>query len=141
MELSLELREGYFERLSDLDIPVFDSMAPELDFKGNAVEPPYILLSTQTSSERRTKGCKLYDATLLVDIVTRHLDQPQRKDSELIAAEVEALINPTELPVLEIDNYQILTTDRRSDTDLTMKSTPYYVTRKLMRYEHLIKKL
>jgi hypothetical protein len=137
MELSLALRIGYFAALTGniIGVPIFDSMAPE------EAEPPYIILSTQTNTQRLTKSCKLYDASLLVDIVTRNITPGGRKESEEIGAVVEELINPDSRTDINIQDYQIVDTWRGEDTDLVSKSGQFYVYRKLMRYNHSINKL
>lgn len=141
MELSLAIRTGYFGVLSgnvlhnNSPVPVYDVFAlPE----GNTY--PYILISSQTSEQRNLKSSKMYNATVLIDIVTGSTDLMGRAQGEAIAEQVENLINPDDNSDIVIQGYKIGNTWRESDTDLGSKNGSYYIYRKLMRYRHLISK-
>ena len=140
MELSLSLRTAYFQLLSGSvlhngsPVPVYDAFVPDSSY-------PYIILSSQTSVQRDNKTAKIFNATLLVDIVTGSMDMIGRAQSEQIAEQVDNIINPDSNEDITITGYQIGNTTRGSDTDLTNKNDQYYIYRKLMRYEHLINKL
>lgn len=71
MEISKAIRTGYFSVLDgnithngDV-VPVYDAFAVPED-----VTYPYILLSTQNNIQRIIKRCKVYDSSILIDIVT-----------------------------------------------------------------------
>lgn len=144
MELSKALRTGYYTRLNGAvmnginPVPVYDAYAIPAN-----VSYPYILLSSQTSSQLGAKGCKIYEASLLIDIVTGSPYVSGRDQAETIANQIELLVNPDNNENLNIEGngYEILTTYRRSDSDQTAKNGTYYIYRKLMRYEHKISKL
>ena len=135
MSLSKAIRTAYDSALSgNLSLngqvlPVFDAMAlPE-------VQPPYVILSSQTAVQRPVKGCKIYRATMLIDIVTKSMN---RSDAETVESQIEPLIETQELTV---NGYQLADTNRGSDTDLVSKAETGYITRKLIRYEHNLTKL
>lgn len=139
MELSLAVRVGYFEALDGvISVPVFDAFAlPE------NTTYPYVLLSSQTSVQRNVDICKVYDATVLVDIVTGSQDPIGRAQAETIAGEVEAIINPDDADDIniEINGYRIANTNREQDFDTSARNGIFYIYRKLLRYRHLIHKL
>lgn len=141
MELSSALRKGYYTTLNGnvtykgSPVKVYDTFALPED-----AGYPYILLSSQTSAQRLVKGCKVYDATILIDIVTGSLTPSGRFSAENIAEQVENLVNTTRIDITA-DGYSIGHTTRESDSDVGSKNDQYYIFRKLMRYKHLIDKL
>jgi hypothetical protein len=141
MELSTALRTGYFSALNGNvtyngnPVKVYDTFALPED-----AGYPYILLSSQTSQQRGIKTSKVYDATILIDIVTGE-DRPiGRMPAEQIAEQVENIINTTNIDITA-NGYAIGSTNRESDTDLGNKNDMYYIFRKLMSYRHIINKL
>ena len=139
MFLDSAIRKGFFSALSGITlnsavVPVYDTFAlPE--GQGH----PYILLSTQTSSERLVKECRMYDATILVDIVTGSLNPIGRFQSEVIAEQVDNRVNDD--INIDVDGWQLAQTNRESVTDMGDKDEQYYIFRKLMRYSFKINKL
>jgi|SRR5690554_2717405 len=144
MEVSLALRRAYFKKLNGnitLDgdtIPVFDAYALPED-----VTYPYMLLSSQVNVQRGVKcNTKMYNSTILVDIVTGDIDPIGREQSEVIANKIETLVYPdndTDLDLTD-DGWEIGHTQREQDFDSSQRSDVYYIFRKLIRYEHLISK-
>lgn len=144
MELSKALRVGYFNALdgnvtfNSNVVPVFDAFAiPE------GVSYPYILLSSQTSTQGNLKRCKRYNASILIDIVTGSSDPIGRSDAEDIAEQIEDIINPDSFEDLNINinGYDIGNTSRAGDNDLSDKNGIYYIFRKLITYDHIITKI
>lgn len=144
MELSKAIRTGYFNSLdgnvtfNSNVVPVFDAFAiPE------GVSYPYILLSSQTSTQGNLKRCKRYNASILIDIVTGSSDPIGRSDAEDIAEQIEDIINPDSFEDLNINvnGYDIGNTSRAGDNDLSDKNGIYYIFRKLITYDHIITKI
>ena len=140
MELSKALRTAYYQLLSGNvsingnPVPVYDAFAPVTDY-------PYIILSSQTSTEEEQKTGKGHDATILIDIVTGSMDMIGRAQSEDIAEQVENIINPDSMQDINVQGYQVVSTIRESDGDLFNKNDSIYIYRKLMRYRHELSKL
>jgi hypothetical protein len=136
MELSLAIRTGYFSALDGNitydgnPVKVYDTFALPED-----AGYPYILLSSQTSQEQ---ACQIYNATILIDIVTGDTRLIGRKPAEEIAAQIESLVQNINITA---NGWAIGDTKRESDTDLGNKNEQYYIFRKLMTYRHLINKL
>lgn len=144
MTLSKALRTGYFAKLDGNvmnginPVPVYDLFAlPEI------TDYPYILLSSQTSSQIGAKSSKSYNATILIDIVTGDNQPIGREQSETIADQIEMLVNPDDRTDVDItaNGYEIGDTWREGDGDMKNKNNEYYIVRKLMTYRHIITKL
>lgn len=144
MEISKAIRTAYFQALNgnitynSNDVPIYDVYAiPE------GVTYPYILLSSQTSSQISVKRCKRYNTTLLVDIVTGNQQPIGRGQSEDIAEQVENIVTPGTFVELDLSTYgyQLLNTELESNTDLSSKNDTYYIFRKLLRFNSLTVKL
>lgn len=139
MELSLAIRKGLFSALSGIiSAPVFDAYAlPE------NTPYPYVLLSSQTSVQRLVDTCRVYDATVLIDIVTGSADPIGRAQSEMIASEIEAIVNPdNNIDIYtEANGYRISYTNREQDFDSSARNGGFYIFRKLLRYRFLVQKL
>jgi len=143
MDLALALRTGYFTALNGniaintVDVPIYDAYAIPED-----ITYPYILLSSQTESQRIVKNSKIFNVTLLVDIVTGNINPFGRKQSEQIAEQIEDIINPDSFTDINIsaNGYTIGNTIRESSYDTTDKNQNYYIYRKLIRYNHIISK-
>jgi hypothetical protein len=143
MDLSLALRTGYFTALNGnvsvnaVNLPIYDAYAiPE------GVTYPYVLLSSQTESQRIVKNSKIFNVTLLIDIVTGNINPFGRKQSEQIAEQIENIINSDSFTDIDIsaNGYTIGNTIRESSYDTTDKNNNYYIYRKLIRYNHIISK-
>lgn len=141
MELSKAIRTAYYTALNGNvthngnEVPLFDAYAiPE------GISYPYILLSSQTSSQLRIKRCKRYNASILIDIVTGSTDPIGRSDAEDIAEQIDNIVSPDTFKDLDLStyDYQICDTYRDNDTDLSGKNNIYYIFRKLLTYNHLV---
>jgi len=143
MELSLALRKGYYNALNgnvkynDRFVPIYDAYAIPED-----IEYPYILLSSQTEAQRIIKKCKIFNVTLLVDVVTGNINPIGREQSEIINEKIDNIINPDTFTDLDLSTYgyTIGNTYRGSSFDITDKNKNIYVFRKLTRYNHIISK-
>ena len=144
MELSKAVRSAYYTALDgqitfDSNVvPVFDAYAVPDD-----VKYPYILLSSQTSTQLTIKRCKRYNASILIDIVTGSTDLIGREYTEDIAEQIDSIINPDTFEDIDLSEYgyQLGNTTRDGDNDLTDKNGLYYIYRKLLTYNFLIIKI
>lgn len=135
MHISTAIRQGYYQKLKDLDIPVYASYAPP---EGGSA---YIILSTQTASERENKACKSWLCSIVVDIVTTSIVPTGLGLAESYAEQVEELIHQyaNSNPILP-SGYEIGNTNKESDTDIVTRNEANYVYRKILKYNHLISK-
>lgn len=144
MNVSTAIRIGYSGALNGnvtangTAVPVYDAYSiPE------GVEYPYIIISSQTEVERRVKWCRMYEATVLIDIVTGSLGISGRRQSEDIAAQIEPILNPVTGPLIDItaNGYKIGDTERIFSENLEDRNDVYYIYRKLLRYRLLVEKI
>lgn len=139
MELSKAVRTGYYQALSGvISAPVYDAFAvPE--------QPryPYVLISSQTSSQRTIKRCKVWDVQITIDVVTGSTDQIGMAQAEDISEEVENIVNPDTFEDIDITalGYRIGDTRRSGDGQLTNRNDLYYVYRKIITYTHIVSKV
>lgn len=138
MELSKAIRIGYIQALSGISVPVYDGFALPED-----VDPPYVLVSAQTSVQRNVKRCKNYDAQIVLDVVTRSIDPIGFTDSEDIAEEIENIVIPDTFEDIniELNGFEILDTHRLNDNHISERNAQFYLYRKIITYNHIISKL
>lgn len=139
MELNKAIRTGYFTALSGvISVPVYDAFAvPE------QANYPYVLVSSQTNMQRIVKRNKVYDATVVIDIVTGSQNPKGKAESENIAEEIENIITPDTYIDLNIEanGYKIGDTIKINDNYLMQKNDVHYVVRKIITFKHIISKL
>lgn len=139
MEISEAIRTGYFDNLLGVvSAPGFDAFAlPE------GTSYPYWLVSSQTEVQREVTDGKVYDTTVLIDIVTGSMDPIGRDQAEGIADEIEAIINPDSADDIDISmyGYSIGDTNREQGFDSFARNGSFYIFRKLIRYRHIIHKI
>lgn len=139
MELSKAVRTGYYTALSGvISAPVFDAFALP-----NNIDYPYVLISSQTSVQRSIKRCKVYDLSIVIDIVTGSPNVIGMSQAEDIAEEIENIINPDTFEDIDIraNGYKIGDTRRIADNQITTKNEVNYIFRKLITYSHIIHKI
>lgn len=138
MELSLAIRIGYVSALSGISAPVFDAFAlPE------NTPYPYVLISSQTEVQREVTDGKVYDATVQIDVVTGSQEPIGREDAEIIAAEIEDLINPDYAIDIDISayGYDIGDTNRELGFSQSDRNGIFYINRKIIIYRHICHKI
>ena len=139
MELNKAIRTGYFTALNGvINAPVYDAFAvPE------QANYPYVLISSQTNTQRIVKRNKVYDATVIIDIVTGSQNPKGKSESENIAEEIENIITPDTYIDLNIEanGYKIGDTIKINDNYLMQKNDVHYVVRKIITFKHIISKL
>lgn len=144
MELSTAIRTGYFEALNGNIIvngnvvKLYDTYATPQ----NETEYPYVILSTQVDNQREQKHCKIYNASILLDIVTASRNTFGREQAEDIAEQIDNIVNPLGVNLNITDKgYAIGNTIRGEAFEFNDRSNVFYIYRKLIRYNHLISKI
>lgn len=139
MDLSKAVRLGYADViLSSISCPVYDAFAIPLN-----VTYPYVLVSAQTSVQRNVKRCKIYDATINLDIVTGKREPFGFNEADDIAFEIESLVNPDTYTDIDLSSYGFKIGDTKfgGEARLSNKNESHYINRKVITYNHLISKL
>jgi hypothetical protein len=143
MEIQEALRIGYRRELfpnvviNSIPVPVFgEGSVPE-----NQIEP-YIIITAYTGNQIRTDKCKPFEVTQLVDIVTASNKPMGFGQANLIADQVENIINPDNRIDIDITDlgYRIGDTYSIESNPLANKTETRYIYRILKRYRHLISK-
>lgn len=144
MNDSLAIRKGVFLAL-DENITLNSEIVAVYDaFEiPDGVSYPYILLSSQSSSQRVTKGRRPQDAEITIDIVTGFRSPEGREQSEDIADQINELINPDDRSNLDLSayGYKMGDINIRRSYDVTDKNDIYYVYRKIVVYSLIISKI
>lgn len=139
MDVSLAVRIGYVDALSGaISAEIFDAFAlPE------NTPYPYVLIGSQTESQREVLDGKVYDVTVQIDVVTGSQDPIGREQSELIAAEIEDIINPDSGVDIDIRDYGYAVADTSRDMGFNQsgRNGIFYINRKIIIYRHLCHKL
>ena len=139
MILSEAVRTAYFQALNGvISASVFDAFAlPE------RTPYPYVLLSTQLGSQREVTDGKVYDCSMLIDIVTGSTDPIGREQAEAIAAEIDDIINPDDGSDLDLTpyGYSMGDTNMEQSFDDSQRNGIFYIYRKLVRYSHIAYKI
>lgn len=139
MDVSLAIRIGYIDALDGaISAEIFDAFAlPE------NTPYPYVLIGSQTETQREVSNGKVYDVTVQIDVVTGSKDPIGRRESELIAAEIEAIINPDSENDIDISasGYVIADTNRDQGFSQSDRNGIFYINRKIIIYRHICHKL
>jgi hypothetical protein len=145
MDVNLAVRKGYYSALNGnviydaAVVPIFDTYAdPE------TTKYPYVILSNTTSTQREGKRFKSYNLNIVVDIVTGSPESTfGREQSEEIGDLVAAIVNPDTFIDIDIpaNGFKIGDTSAGTNTQLTSRSGPYFIFRKLITFNHIICKL
>lgn len=139
MDVSLAIRIGYIDALEGaISAEIFDAFAlPE------NTPYPYVLIGSQTETQREVSNGKVYDVTVQIDVVTGSKDPIGRRESELIAAEIEAIINPDSENDIDISasGYVIADTNRDQGFSQSDRNGIFYINRKIIIYRHICHKL
>lgn len=145
MEINLAVRKAYFAALSGnilngvAQVPIFDSFVdPE------STTYPYVILSVGDFIQRDVKRCKVYDGFVTVEVVTGSLDATHgRSEGENIAGQIVDIITPDDYVDIDTvaNGYQVGDSKVISNSSIVQRSTPYYVFRQILRFEHIINKL
>lgn len=135
-DTGLPLRTAYYSALNG-NITINGRVVPVYDGAPSNAVYPYILLSTQDSSEGI--GCRNATATedtILIDIVTGFQgNSGGKKQGDQIADQVLQIVHPD----LELSgDFQNLGTTLESSTTLTELSGSDKIFRKLLRFRHNI---
>lgn len=139
MELSRAVRTGYISTLDGaISVPVYDSFAIPED-AGDA----YVLIGTITSVQSIVKRCKVWNVSVVLDIVTKSNSPTGMRMADDIAEEIDEIINPDSQIDIDItsNGYRIGNTFRLGDNNITSKGDLYYLYRKLVTYSHIVSKI
>jgi len=136
MDLSLALKTAYFQALSpEIGVSVYDAFAiPE------SVSYPYVIISSVDVTEDVNSGCKSWNATVTLDVVTGFGNPTGMNSAWEIGGLIEAIINPNSRASIDLSSggYKCIQTRLSGSTAIQLRSDNYWIYRNIRSYSHLI---
>jgi hypothetical protein len=136
MDLSLALKTAYFQALDpEIGVSVYDAFSiPE------RVSYPYVIISSIDVNEIVNSGCKSYQATVTLDIVTGFSSPTGMNTAWIIGENIESIINPNSRINLDLsaNGYQMGQTRLTGSNALQLRTDNYYIYRNIRTYSHII---
>lgn len=136
MDISLAIKSGYFQALSpEIGIPVYDAFA----VPPGAVYP-YVVISEITASERLPNGCKIYNATVTLDVVTGFSAPTGMNEAWNISEDITNIVNPMDLQDLDIDGdgWRIGETRLVGSNPIQLRTDNYWLYRSILTFSHIV---
>lgn len=99
---------------------------------------PYILLTSQSDSERLTKGRRPSDGDVMIEAVTGFKSPEGMELAEELMSQVNALVNPRDRSDFPVIGYELGDIRVSRSYNLTAKNDIYYVYRKIIIYSYII---
>lgn len=134
------LRKAYFDKLTSASysLGVYDTIAPD------TVEPPYLIISSQTQASNSNKQSYAFDVTIQFDIVYRTFKAGEvgQKTVDTYADELMQLIGtrPPDYPNTAPD-FKIVTCNVQNNIATFDYVDEAYVFRRVITMEHFVNQL
>lgn len=136
MDISLALKTGYFQALNpEIGVPIYDAFSvPE-----SAVYP-YVIIAEIAVSERIPNGCKIYNATVTLDVVTGFNSPTGMNTAWNISEYITNIINPMNLQDLDIEGNGWVIGETRlvGSNPIQLRSNTFYIYRNLLTFSHIV---
>lgn len=136
MDISLALQSGYFQALNpEISIPIYNAFAvPE-----SAVYP-YVIISDISVSERIPNGCKIYNATVTLDVVTGFLSPTGSSQAFNISKSITDIVNPMNLQDLNIESMDWAIGETRlvGSNPVQLRTGNYWIYRNVLQFSHIV---
>lgn len=136
MDISLALKTGYFQALNpEIGIPIYDAFS----VPSNAVYP-YVIIADISAQERLPNGCKIYNATVTLDVVTGFNSPTGMNQVWEISEDIRAIIDPNDFSDLNITSYgwDIGETRLVGSNPVQLKTGTYWIYRSLLTFSHIV---
>lgn len=136
MDISLALKTGYFQALNpEIGIPIYDAFS----VPSNAVYP-YVIIADISVQERLPNGCKIYNATVTLDIVTGFTSPTGMNAAWNISEDITDIVNPMNLQDLNIEGngWGIGETRLASSNPVQLKTGTYWIYRNVLQFSHIV---
>lgn len=136
MDISLAIKTGYSQALSpEIGIPVYDAFAiPE-----NAIYP-YVIIADISVQERLPNGCKIYNASVTLDVVTGFNSPTGMNQAWEITEDIRAIIDPMDLQDLDIESngWAIGETRLTGSNPIQLRTGNYWIYRNVLQFSHIV---
>ena len=134
------IRKAYFDKLTaaSYSLGVYDTIAPD------NVEPPFLIISSQTSAENSDKTSYNFDVTIQFDIVykTQKSGEVGQKTVDTLTNELLGIIGvyPADYPNAGPD-FKIVTRKVGSNQAMFDYVDQAYIFRRVITFEHFVNQL
>lgn len=135
MDLSLALKTAYFQSLSPaIGVSVYDAFSVPA-----SASYPYVIIASIDVNEIVNSGCKSYNATVTLDIVTGFSSPTGMNSAYIIGGDIESIINPMPRVNLDLSSYGYQIGQTRSNSvPLQLRTDNFYIYRNIRTYSHII---
>ena len=136
MDISLALKTGYFYALNpEIGIPIYDAFAVKTD-----ATYPYVIISDISVQERIPNGCKIYNATVTLDVVTGFSSPTGMNEAWNISEDITAIINPMSFADLNIEGngWAIGETRLVGSNPIQLRTGNYWIYRNILVFSHIV---
>lgn len=136
MDISLALKTGYFQALNpEIGIPIYDAFSVPV-----SATYPYVIISDISVQERLPNGCKIYNATVTLDVVTGFTSPTGMNAAWNISEDITAIVNPMSLQDLDIEGngWAIGETRLVSSNPVQLKTGTFWIYRNVLVFSHIV---
>lgn len=136
-DIFLPIRQAYYTALQG-NITLNSQVVNVYDVVPMDAQYPYVVFAQQQSTVTNLKrGCEAYQATILLEIVTKYAAyKGGRKDADTIADQIYSLLNP---PLPQTDGMQIGLTYPDTDFDQGREMTQTHtINRRFMQFKNAV---
>lgn len=136
MDISLALKTGYFQALNpEIGIPIYDAFSVPV-----SATYPYVIISEISVQERIPNGCKIYNATVTLDVVTGFTSPTGMNAAWSISEDITDIVNPMDLADLVVDGYgwSIGETRLIGSNPVQLKTGTFWIYRNVLVFSHIV---
>ena len=135
MDISLALKTAYFQALNpEIGVPIYDAFSvPE------SASYPYVIISDISVQERIPNGCKIYNATVTLDVVTGFSSPTGMNTAWNISEDITDIVNPMDMEDLVPGNgWNIGETRLVGSNPLQLRTGAYWIYRNVLVFSHIV---
>lgn len=136
MDISLAIKTGYFQALNpEIGVSIYDAFAvPE------SATYPYVIISEISVQERIPNGCKIYNATVTLDVVTGFSSPTGMNQAWNITEDIVEIVNPMNLQDLDIEGNGWVIGETRlvGSNPIQLKTNNYWIYRNILVFSHIV---
>lgn len=135
MDISLAIKTGYFQALNpEIGVSIYDAFSvPE------SATYPYVIISEISVQERIPNGCKIYNATVTLDVVTGFSSPTGMNQAWNITEDIVSIVNPMNFQDLDIEGNGWVIGETRlvGSNPIQLKTNNYWIYRNILVFSHI----
>lgn len=136
MDISLAIKTGYFQALNpEIGVSIYDAFSvPE------SATYPYVIISDISVQERIPNGCKIYNATVTLDVVTGFNSPTGMNEAWNISEDITSIVNPMNFQDLDIEGNGWVIGETRlvGSNPIQLRTNNYWIYRSLLTFSHIV---